>query len=939
MTELGTAYINVLPSMSGFTPAVEKGFDSKGAGKSAGSKFSSTFTSTAKKGSMVLAGAIGGVVSSVTTKAMGEISSSVGSAVSRVDTLNNFPKIMANMGISAEASEKAIKAIDKGINGLPTTLDSAVAGVQRFTSKTNDVDKATDYYLALNDAIVAGAAPMAIQETAMEQLSQSFAKGKMDMMEWRSVQAAMPAQLKQIADSMGLTVDALGEGLRSGSVSMESFMDKIVQLDKEGANGFASFADQAKNSIGGLGTQASLTGTAITRNVANVINACSSQIAAGFTAARTLINGFGGTTVEVVSGIMSAIDFEGFQAAANGIAEAFMSAFPEDGGTAKTFGQGVGGMINVLIPLLNALQGPAWLAGQAIQFLGSHPEVTTVLFGVAMGIKMIGGFSAAGTLLKSIGSSIAKIATRALPAAIGTTALATAERKQGAAAAGSAKQTMAMGVAVMMIGGGVALAGAGLLLMANAAVTLAGAGAGAVAIMAGMALGLVGLGAALVIAGPALTAAAPGAIAFGAAVMMIGIGIGVAAAGLTLLCTQLPMIAAYGTTAGAAAMTLGAGLLVMGAGALVAGAGCLVLGAGLLVCAPGLLLCSGAAMILGAAMMMIGTGATMAGTGCMMMGASLPLIAASAAPAAAGISALAGACLLAVPGLSAGSGPASALATAIVPMGSAAMAAAMGLMMIVASLPQIASYAPTSADGLARLADASLQAAPSFQEAAPHMSAMADSTRTMASATLVGAAAMASLVSFTCMAGSAMATVTATAVTMGEGVTSGTSVGSAAMASFASMTTAACTQAAQKVSSAVSSINSQLSRLQSRTIRINVDQGSVKLPHFTMSGAFNAQTGSVPKVDVSWYAKGTVFTRPTIFGGIGEDVPEAAMPLRGRNMMPFAEATADNLGGMLTGGVTNNIYITLDYSAGADANQIVRDIASEIEMYNLMGGR
>ena len=60
----------------------------------------------------------------------------------------------------------------------------------------------------------------------------------------------------------------------------------------------------------------------------------------------------------------------------------------------------------------------------------------------------------------------------------------------------------------------------------------------------------------------------------------------------------------------------------------------------------------------------------------------------------------------------------------------------------------------------------------------------------------------------------------------------------------------------------------------------------IALPHFTMSGKFDAESGSVPTVNVSWFAKGAILTAPTIFGmmngnllGGGEAGPEAIAPI------------------------------------------------------------
>lgn len=193
-------------------------------------------------------------------------------AIKRVDTLNNFPKVMSNMGISAEEAAKASKKMTDGILGLPTSLDQASLAVQRLTSKTGDVNKATDVFLAMNNAIIAGGAPMELQATAMEQFSQSFAKGKPDMMEWRSMLAAMPAQLGQVAKSMGLaSAEELGEKLRDGTISMEEFSNQVIKLNSKGQGGLPTLAEQAKNATSGIGTAMTNARTAIVRGIAAII--------------------------------------------------------------------------------------------------------------------------------------------------------------------------------------------------------------------------------------------------------------------------------------------------------------------------------------------------------------------------------------------------------------------------------------------------------------------------------------------------------------------------------------------------------------------------------------------------------------------------------------------------------------------------------------------
>lgn len=288
--------------------------------------------------------AAGNLISAGIHKSFDMISNSVDDAIRRVDILNNFPKVMSNLGISADQSKKAITLMADSLKGLPTSLDSAAASVQRLTSKNGDVGKSTEMFLALNNAILAGGAPMDIQATAIEQISQAYAKGKPDMMEWRALQSAMPAQLKQIAQAFfqnGSALDvylkkaqeyakknpmsstgkelleqltavkngtgdmttALGTAMRTGIISMDDFMATITKMNKEGANGFQSFEKQARNSTGGIQTAMENSKTAVVRGVAKIIEAFGSGDMSG------AAGGFGKTLENVLTGVADMIKF------------------------------------------------------------------------------------------------------------------------------------------------------------------------------------------------------------------------------------------------------------------------------------------------------------------------------------------------------------------------------------------------------------------------------------------------------------------------------------------------------------------------------------------------------------------------------------------------------------------------------------------------------
>ena len=218
-------------------------------------------------------GAIAGITHAVTQQALNLLTSGINDGIKRIDTMKNFPRVMENLGIETKKSQAVIDDLGKRLKGLPTSLDAAALSIQRFTSANGDIKKSEEYFLALNNALLAGGTSSDIQQTALEQMSQAYAKGKPDMIEWRSLLTAMPAQLKQISKAMGyVSTDALGEALRKGEVSMDEFMAKMADMNKNGTKDFKSFEKQARAATGGIQTAQANLGTAIARGWAKLLD-------------------------------------------------------------------------------------------------------------------------------------------------------------------------------------------------------------------------------------------------------------------------------------------------------------------------------------------------------------------------------------------------------------------------------------------------------------------------------------------------------------------------------------------------------------------------------------------------------------------------------------------------------------------------------------------
>lgn len=228
------------------------------------------------------------VMTSVVNKIMNAIGNAMNSAVSRVDILNNFPRVMESLGINAEDAAESVNYLSNKLIGLPTTLDEGVKAVQRFTSANKDVKASTEMYLALNNALLAGGTGPEQQAIAMEQMSQAYAKGKMDYKEWLSIMQTAPAQMRQVAEAMGyVNIEQFGKDLREGAVSMNDFMATLVKMNHESVNGFTTLEEQAREGTRGIKTSITNLKTTIVRAVGEAMQAIGQANIAGFFQAIT----------------------------------------------------------------------------------------------------------------------------------------------------------------------------------------------------------------------------------------------------------------------------------------------------------------------------------------------------------------------------------------------------------------------------------------------------------------------------------------------------------------------------------------------------------------------------------------------------------------------------------------------------------------------------
>lgn len=384
MAEVASAYVTLIPRFDNLSGAISKALGGAYGGVSSSSAKAGKEASRAFGNSFLAGGALG-VAAAAVSKAVDAIGGSLGSAISRVDTMNNFPRVMESLGFSAEGAQSSIDRMASRIDGLPTSLNGLVSMTQRLTATTGDLDYATTLSIALNDALLAGGASTVDVERALVQYTQALAKGKPEMEDWRTLQEVMPGQLNAIAKAMmgaEATSNDLYQAMKDGEFSMDDFNAALIRLDNEGMEGMASFEQQARNSTKGIATALTNVGNRASKAVAQVIDAIGAENIAGaidaFSSKFSIVGAAAANAVGAAKRALSSLwdgvrasgAVDALKASLGGLKEALSGILPDVGGYVEAWA---------------ASGGAKELASKAVGVLTSALDKLTAVVGYAKG--------------------------------------------------------------------------------------------------------------------------------------------------------------------------------------------------------------------------------------------------------------------------------------------------------------------------------------------------------------------------------------------------------------------------------------------------------------------------------------------------------------------------------------------------------------------------
>lgn len=255
------------------------------------------------------------------SSAMSTISNSVDSALKRIDTMNQFTRVMTAMTGSTEQAEKALEDIKETVTGTAYGLDVAAKSTQKFVTSGMSLDKATKQVKTWADAVAFyGDGTNATFENITDALSQMVAKGKVEMDQLnRLTDAGIPA-LQIYADSVGRSVSEVQDDLSSGTISAQEFMDGLSEAFNNGTSRFASITNAAKEAGASWSATFDNMKAAVTRGMVNIIESIDEGLTnSGLPTMREMISDIGKTAEEALNKVSEAISKVDFQKIINAI--------------------------------------------------------------------------------------------------------------------------------------------------------------------------------------------------------------------------------------------------------------------------------------------------------------------------------------------------------------------------------------------------------------------------------------------------------------------------------------------------------------------------------------------------------------------------------------------------------------------------------------------
>ena len=266
-------------------------------------KASGTTTGTAFGNALTVAA--GNLIAKGLSTVFSKVSSGLDTAIARVDTLNNSQKVFTAMGYTAEATSDSMATLNSYLDGLPTSMTTAVKAVQSLSASFGGIEKGTQTFIDMNNAGLAFGSTTEQIETAIMQLGQLSLDGPLDAQTWNSLRNnGFSPVFAAMAKEAGITVGELKKDFSAdGTKTVGDFLDALHRLNTQGSGEMESLTELARKNTSGIGTAIENVQNRIGKAIAKIIDHIGSEKIA------QVINDISSSFTQMADVIIGVIDF------------------------------------------------------------------------------------------------------------------------------------------------------------------------------------------------------------------------------------------------------------------------------------------------------------------------------------------------------------------------------------------------------------------------------------------------------------------------------------------------------------------------------------------------------------------------------------------------------------------------------------------------------
>lgn len=223
------------------------------------------------------------------------VTGSIDKAMGRIDTMEQFSRVMTTMTGDVNATNEALDETTEIVTGTAYGLDYAGRAVQNFVSRGMEIEKSTETVRAWGDAVAFyGDGSNAAFASVTDALSKMQTKGTVTMEHMEMLlNAGIPA-IEMYADAIGVTAADVTDMMSSGELSASSFINTMNLAISSGTARFPSLSGAAKEAGASWGATFDNMGAAVTRGVQSIITSIDeTQEALGHPTMRDAVKTFG----------------------------------------------------------------------------------------------------------------------------------------------------------------------------------------------------------------------------------------------------------------------------------------------------------------------------------------------------------------------------------------------------------------------------------------------------------------------------------------------------------------------------------------------------------------------------------------------------------------------------------------------------------------------